>query len=40
MSPEERQNILDKYKVWFRESLVISHKANTEKLTDINEFNN
>jgi len=39
MTPEERQNILDKYKVWFRESLVISHKANTEKLTDINEFN-
>lgn len=39
MTAEERYVILEKYREWFRDSLVISHKKNTEKLKDINEFN-
>ncbi len=39
MTTKERIEILNKYKVWFRESLVKSHKKNTEKLKNINEFN-
>lgn len=39
MTPEERIEILERYKTWFSESLVSSHKKNTEKLVDINEFN-
>ncbi len=39
MTLEERTDILNRYKEWFKESLVSSHKKNTEKLKDINEFN-
>ena len=34
----ERDRILNKFKVWFNESLIESHKRNTEKLKDINNF--
>jgi len=39
MTIEEKQTILLKFKQWFKESLIESHKKNTEKLKDINEFN-
>lgn len=39
MTQAEKESILIKFKQWFKESLIESHKKNTEKLKDINEFN-
>ena len=39
MTEEEKVRILEKFKVWFKDSLIESHKKNTEKLKDIDEFN-
>lgn len=39
MTQAEKDTILLKFKQWFKESLIESHKKNTEKLKDINEFN-
>jgi hypothetical protein len=39
MTQTEKDSILLKFKQWFKESLIESHKKNTEKLKDINEFN-
>ncbi|MFN8346123.1 MAG: PmeII family type II restriction endonuclease [Spirosomataceae bacterium] len=39
MTQTEKEAILLKFKQWFKESLIESHKKNTEKLKDINEFN-
>jgi Type II restriction endonuclease EcoO109I len=39
MNVEEKNAILVKFKLWFKDSLIESHKKNTEKLKDINEFN-
>ncbi|MGL5831477.1 MAG: PmeII family type II restriction endonuclease [Candidatus Altimarinota bacterium] len=38
MTKKERQEILEKFKLWFKDSLIVSHKKNTEKLVDINKF--
>ncbi len=39
MTKKEKGEILLKFKLWFKDSLIESHKKNTEKLKDINEFN-
>lgn len=39
MTKVEKEDILLKFKLWFKGSLIESHKRNTEKLKDINEFN-
>lgn len=39
MTEAERQAILDKSKVFFRERVAENHKANTEKLTSLAKFN-
>jgi hypothetical protein len=39
MTTTEKEAILQKFKLWFKDSLIESHKKNTEKLKDINEFN-
>jgi hypothetical protein len=39
MSPEEKEIVLNKFKVWFKDSLIVSHKKNTQKLVEISEFN-
>ncbi len=39
MTKIEKGEILLKFKLWFKDSLIESHKKNTEKLRDINEFN-
>jgi len=39
MNDSEKQEILNKFKSWFRDSLIESHKKNTLKLKDIKEFN-
>ena len=39
MNPLEKQEILRKFKVWFKDGLIKSHKANTLKLTSLDEFN-
>src|ERR1700761_2278952 len=38
MSKIEKGKIIEIFKDWFRNELVISHKRNTEKLKDLNEF--
>jgi hypothetical protein len=38
MTEKERQEILTKFKEWFADSLIESHKKNTMKLADISEF--
>jgi len=38
MNETERHEILQKFKDFFKDSLIESHKRNTEKLRDINEF--
>lgn len=38
MTAEEKKEILKKFKQWFTTSLIESHKRNTEKLRNINEF--
>jgi hypothetical protein len=39
MRKSEKNDILRKFKSWFKDSLIVSHKKNTEKLKDIREFN-
>lgn len=39
MTDADRQLILEKSKVFFRERIVKNHKANTEKLSSLSEFN-
>jgi len=39
MNAKEKKVIIKKFKNWFQTSLIESHKKNTEKLKDINEFN-
>ncbi len=39
MTEKEKKDILRKFKNWFKRTLIESHKKNTEKLTDITEFN-
>ena len=39
MTKKEKEAILSKFKEWFKNSLIESHRKNTEKLKDINEFN-
>lgn len=39
MTVEEKETILLKFRQWFKDSLIESHRKNTEKLRDINEFN-
>ena len=39
MNKKEKEEILIRFKDWFQDSLIESHRKNTEKLTDINEFN-
>lgn len=38
MTEQERVAIIDKFKLWFRDTLASSHKKNTEKLKDIKKF--
>lgn len=39
MTEAERQIILEKAKVFFREKVAVNHKTNTEKLTTLSKFN-
>jgi hypothetical protein len=39
MDSAEKSEIIGKFKVWFRDKLIVNHKRNTEKLVDINQFN-
>ena len=39
MNASEKQDILSKFKIWFKEGLIKSHKANTLKLTKLEKFN-
>lgn len=39
MTEEEKREILDKAKSWFREVIIKNHLTNTKKLANINEFN-
>jgi hypothetical protein len=39
MNKKEKEEILLRFKEWFQDSLIESHRKNTEKLKDINEFN-
>jgi len=38
MKQEEKNEILIKFGEWFKNSLILNHKNNTEKLSDIKEF--
>ncbi|MFT3910320.1 MAG: PmeII family type II restriction endonuclease [Ferruginibacter sp.] len=39
MTKQEKFQILERYKEWFRDAFMIAHKKNTKKLIDISEFN-
>ncbi|MDX9948060.1 MAG: PmeII family type II restriction endonuclease [Bacteroidales bacterium] len=39
MNQKEKDKILKSFKEWFKDSLIESHRKNTKKLKDINEFN-
>jgi len=39
MTEQEKKEILDKVKTWFREIIIPNHISNTKKLTDPSEFN-
>ena len=39
MEKQEKEQILKKFEEWFLNSLVVSHRKNTEKLSDIKKFN-
>lgn len=39
MNKSERNEIIAKFRNWFRDTLIVNHEKNTEKLADINEFN-
>jgi len=38
MTKKEKNEIIERFKSWFKTSLIASHKNNTEKLRDISEF--
>ncbi len=38
MTEQERIEIIERFKDWFRDDLVVKHKANTEKLKSIRKF--
>jgi hypothetical protein len=38
MTQKEKKEILLKFKLWFKDSLIASHKKNTEKLSNIKKF--
>jgi hypothetical protein len=39
MNAAEKEEILNKFKIWFKDGLIESHKANTIRLTSLDEFN-
>lgn len=39
MTKKQKEDLLRRFKTWFQDSLIESHKKNTEKLRDIKEFN-
>ena len=39
MEAQQKSEILDSAKSWFRESIASNHKRNTEKLADVKKFN-
>lgn len=39
MDKNQKQEILAKFKLWFKDSIIKNHKKNTLKLTDVKEFN-
>ncbi len=39
MNVAEKEEILSKFKIWFKDGLIESHKANTIRLTSLDEFN-
>ena len=39
MTTQEKGDILDRYRAWFKEALISAHKKNTEKLIHISNFN-
>ncbi|TMI65366.1 MAG: restriction endonuclease [Bacteroidetes bacterium] len=39
MKKSEKNAIIKKFKVWFKDTLILNHKINTEKLENINKFN-
>ncbi len=38
MNPNEKKIVLEKFKIWFKDTLIVSHVANTKKLVDLKEF--
>ncbi len=38
MEAKKKKEILRRFKAWFLDTLVVKHKANTEKLVDLHEF--
>lgn len=39
MEASQKKDILSKFKIWFKDGLIESHKANTLKLTSLDAFN-
>lgn len=39
MNAAEKEKILSKFKIWFKDGLIESHKANTIRLTSLDAFN-
>lgn len=39
MEASQKEDILSKFKIWFKDGLIESHKANTLKLTSLDAFN-
>ncbi len=39
MDDSAKREIIEKAKIWMRDDLIESHRKNTEKLVDLNEFN-
>ena len=39
MKASHKKEILSKFKIWFKDGLIESHKANTLKLTSLDAFN-
>lgn len=39
MEASQKEEILSKFKIWFKDGLIESHKANTLKLTSLDAFN-
>jgi hypothetical protein len=38
MSPQEKEIVLEKFKIWFKDTLIESHILNTKKLVNLKEF--